>query len=233
VLKNWNGAERIKQEEFLARFKASFTSGQVVLLDEPQVQEQQRTLMAETGYASYRGPGVNEYRITAPIQASGRERWAVWSYTCNDCSQDYIYQFSYAEAASPQQLPQFPNPPKPYIEGTWRMIDGVPSTAGATATIVSSTSQAPIDRPITLTASAPPGTMCELIVFPSDAVLTPLTPLAPDARGRVRWTWSVDPRFAGGDIAVQVKCIETRGAARLEATTRGANIRLLPGSSTQ
>lgn len=146
--------EAQNQSWFLTRFTDSFSADELQLLAEPLLDEQQRTLIPESGYRSFQPPGVNEYRIVAPIKKDGQQRWAIWAYTCNGGHGDLIYRYACAEATSQAELPPFPFPAKRYIEGTWNMIDGVPTTAGPSATVVSVTSPARVNQPIVLRATA-------------------------------------------------------------------------------
>ena len=124
--RSWSMGESGKQQQFLARFETSFAAGDVKLLAPPRISELQRTLMPESGYRSFLTPGVNEYRIVAPIEKNGERMWAIWAYTCNDEHDDMIYQFSYAEAPTEELLPQMPYPIKKYVTATWRMEGGAP-----------------------------------------------------------------------------------------------------------
>ena len=222
--RDFGSQESRNQSALLTRFKASFISGETRLLGEPILGENQRSRMAR-GY-SFRPPGVNEYRLVAPIERQGQRLWAVWFYTCNGSNSDplyhdAIYQFAYAEAASKEELPELPWPPKRYIEVTMDMVDGTPKTAGAAATLVSVTTPARVERPIVLRASAPPGTVCELLVFPTDAVTTPLAPVKVGKNKTAAWTWQVDPRYAGLNLSYQLRCTEQRGAGQMINDTRG------------
>lgn len=83
-------------------------------------------LVPESGYRSFMAPGVNEYRVIAPINKNGNECWGLWVYTCNGEHDDMIYQFAYAEAKHEHELPSMPFPTKAYVNATWTMVDGVP-----------------------------------------------------------------------------------------------------------
>jgi hypothetical protein len=86
--------------------------------------------MREYGPFTFRPPGVNEYRIVAPIKRRDTDLWGVWAYTCREAEYDaWIYKFAYAEAAREELLPDFPFPAQPYIDSTWQMVDGNPITA--------------------------------------------------------------------------------------------------------
>jgi hypothetical protein len=126
-IRDHQAAEDSARSTFLARFEASFTTNEIELLQAPRIVGGHRALVPESGYRSFMAPEVNEYRIVAPISKDNKERWAVWSYTCNGQHEDMIYQFAYAEAPTEDQLPPVPFPMKTYINQlSWRMIDGVP-----------------------------------------------------------------------------------------------------------
>jgi len=217
----WTGIDKEKQIAFLDRFEVSFSSGQVELTAKPRIEEQQRSRMREYGPFAFRAPGINEYRIVAPIKVNGKEVWSVWTYTCNGDAYDCIYKYAYAEAPDKEQLPQFPFPAQRYIDITGSMVDGVPSTAGPSATLTLVTSPASVDRPVVLTASAPPGTVCELRTFPSD-LLPQMPPQRPDKTGMVSWSWNVLPGLAGHSISYEIRCIEMRGSGQMLNSTRGS-----------
>jgi hypothetical protein len=231
--RHWKDAEDRNQSAFLNRFKASFSSGEVGLLAEPRIEEQQRTRMREFGPLSFRAPGINEYRIVAPVKMKEQELWAVWVFTSrknNEHADEYVYKFAYAEAPNEEQLPDFPFPAQRYIEGTWDMVDGLPATSGPSATVTLVTSRA--DQPIVLTASAPPGTVCELYFFPAYSLPT-LPPQTPNKNGNVSWSWNISPGSAAGyGFRYELKCIQHRGAAQLSNSTWG-NIEIVAARPTQ
>jgi hypothetical protein len=109
---------------FLSRFENSFGSTHVRLLSPPDITGGHRTLIPESGYMSFMPPGINEYRVTAPILKNNKRRWAVWAYTCNGNHDDMIYQFAYAESDTEDGLPTFTA--KAYANASWQMIDGAP-----------------------------------------------------------------------------------------------------------
>jgi hypothetical protein len=125
-IRNHQAAESNARSAFLARFESSFTTNTVQLLQKPIIFGGDRALIPESGYRSFMPPGVNEYRIVAPISKENKELWAVWSFTCNGDHDDMIYQFAYADARTEDQLPPSPFPMKTYVGATWQMIDGVP-----------------------------------------------------------------------------------------------------------
>ncbi|HVA48718.1 MAG TPA: hypothetical protein VNH11_20300 [Pirellulales bacterium] len=219
----WNGhyltdrgaQESEHQRAFLARFEESFRSGEIELLAGPVVSEQQG---ATVSALSFKAPGQNEYRIVAPIERNGLRRWAVWAYTTNEDNQGFIYQYAYAEVEREAQLPQAPAPAKRYIEGTWELVDGVPCTAGPSATVIGVATPALLGRPLVITARAPAGTVCELKVFPLTEATRGLPPRAPDSQGIVRWSWT--PEWAG-PFNYELRCIDNRASGRMVNCTRG------------
>jgi len=219
------------QIAFLNQFNSSFTSGQVELLAEPTMEGLHRSVTRESGYRVFHTPGISEYRIIAPIREGGREKWAVWSYTCgpdNSTGGEHAFQFGYAEAALRSELPAFPFPPKRYIQYAPTMIDGLPSTAGPAAAIVASPASAAVDQPLVIKASAPVGTVCRLMVWPTDAAVHPIADQKPDAKGSVAWSVALRPQSAGGSMRIEVQCIEPRGRQALMHSTPAPNVRLLP-----
>lgn len=226
-------ARRENQRAFLERFTTSFDSGQVELLAEPTLEGLHRSVKAETGYRVFQTPGISEYRITAPIREAGREKWAVWCYTCgpdNSMGGEHVFQFGYAEALSKTQLPAFPFPPKRYVQYSWQMIDGFPSTAGPSATIIASPASLSLDQPLVVKASAPAGTTCRLALLPRDSTISPIADQKPNAKGAVEWSIMIQPQYAGGSIRVEVQCREPRGNQVLMNATSAPNVRLLPAS---
>jgi hypothetical protein len=125
-MSSWQAANRQAAQLFASRFEASFNTGDVILLERPEITDVHRTLIPESNFRSFMGPGVNEYIVTCPISKDGTPSWAIWSYTCNAEHDDMIYQFAYAEAPAKDQLPTFPFPAKSYVNATWKMVDGVP-----------------------------------------------------------------------------------------------------------
>jgi hypothetical protein len=229
--REWLSVQKVNQAAFLNRFKSSFSSGEVELMAEPLVEELQRARMREYGPTTFRPRETNEYRITAPIQTKDKTLWAVWAYTCNEGADDFIYQFGYAESQDRERLPNFPFPAKRYVEGTWNLVDGIPATAGASASVTSITSPVTAQQPIVLTASAPAGSVCELHLFPKDSLPT-LPPKTADKSGRVTWQWNVAPEMAGCRISYELKCIQRRGAATFANSTRG-NVQIVAARPAQ
>lgn len=205
--------EKQNQRAFLARFKESFRSDEVKLLAEPVIAERQG---ATVRALSFKAPGQNEYRIVAPIERDGQRHWAVWAYTTNEDGGEYIYQYAYAEAESEDELPQAPA--KPYIEPTWELVDGVPSTAGASATVIGVAAPTRLGRPLVLTARAPAGTVCELKVFPLTDATRGLVPRAPDGKGIVQWSWTPE---SAGPFNFELRCIDNRPSGRMVNCNRG------------
>jgi hypothetical protein len=238
-MRRGQSARRENQLAFLQRFKTSFSSGQMELLAEPTLEGLHRSVKAETGYRVFQTPGISEYRISAPIREAGQEKWAVWSYTCGPDNVspgggEFVFQFAYAEAADEAQLPKFPFPPKRYIQYSSDIIDGLPSTAGPIATIVSSPLSASVDQPVVVKATAPRGTTCRLVVWPAEAVVAPVPDQTPNTKGTVEWSVMIRPQYAGGSIGIEVQCIEPRGPRKaLMNTTPASNVRLLPAGSAR
>ncbi len=116
--------ENERKVAFLTRFENSFGSSRVRLLSPPDITGGHRTLIPESGYMSFMPPGINEYRVTAPILKNNKRLWAVWAYTCNGKHDDMIYQFAYAESDTEEGLPPFLA--KAYVNASWQMIDGAP-----------------------------------------------------------------------------------------------------------
>jgi hypothetical protein len=221
------------QLAFLERFKTSFTSGEVQLLRDPELEGAHRSATSESGYRVFHTPGISEYRITAPIREAGKDKWALWSYTCgpdNSMGGEHVFQFGYAEAARKSQVPAMPLPLKRYVQYSPRMIDGFPSTAGPAATVISSPASLAVDQPLVIKASAPAGTTCRLVLLPADAAATPLVDQKPDAKRAVEWSVMIQPGYAGGSIRVEVECIEARGKHSFKNSTPAPNVRLLPAT---
>lgn len=218
----WNGhflavrgaRERQNQLAFLARFEESFRSDEIQLLADPVVSERQG---ATVSALSFKPPGMNEYRIVAPIKRDGVRRWAVWAYTTSEDDREFIYQYGCTEVESEDQLPQLPEPVKRHIEGTWELVDGVPSTAGPSATVIGVVTPARLGQPLVVTARAAVGTVCELKVFPLTEA-TRLAQRAPDNKGIVRWSWT--PEWAG-PFQYELRCIDNRASGRLVNCCRG------------
>jgi hypothetical protein len=216
------------QAAFLARFLSSFDTGFVRLGEKPEIDEIKRLLMPEFSFGTLRPSEVNEYVVTAPFERNGTTLWGRWLYTCNGSHGDGIVKFGYAEAATREGLPRFPSPGQRYISWTDELVDGIPSTAGPTATILSRTSPIRASSPFTLVVRSDPGTVCRLQTFPPDASLTPSTDMEPDKKGELRWAISSNPKYAGGGVRVIVKCVQMRGARRLETSTECPNVTILP-----
>jgi hypothetical protein len=245
VVLGWNmewirrgqNARQKSQLAFLEQFEASFTTGEVELLAEPVMEGLHRSATWESGYRVFLPPGISEYRIKAPIRERGQKKWAIWSYMCNQNNPhggEYVFQFGYAEAAAQSQLPDAPFPLKRYVQYSTELIDGLPTTAGPVATIVSSPGSASVDQPLVIRATAPAGTTCRLVVGPFDALVSPVTEQTPDAKGAVAWSVSIAPKYAGGNLAVAVQCVQPRGRSQeLVNLTPAPNIRLLPAASDQ
>lgn len=210
-------SERQKQQPFLARFKVSFRSGEIKLLAEPAIAERQGAIFSP---GSFKPPGINEYRLTAPIEKQGERRWAVWAFTSNENAGEMIYQYAYAEAELEAELPQSPLPRKRYIEATWQLIDGTPATVGPSAAIVSIATPSRVGQPVVLTARSPAGTVCELGVFPRTEATALLGEESPDKNGLVRWSWTPDPAIPV--LQYELRCIMNRPSGRTTTSLRGS-----------
>lgn len=224
----WSGfeARQARHAAFLTRFKESFRSGLVELAGEPRLE---RSPGLPEGFAPWEP--IDLYRITAPIEQDGKQLWTVWLYTCSGRHDDGsvgIWQFGYAEAPTEAQLA---TPAKRYISPAVQMVDGIPTTAGASATIVSSTRSVEPGGIVMVVASAPAGTTCELVTYPPDVAASPLPMQTPDQNGIVRWTFSLNPKYgAGQTLRLIVKCIEQRGTLRLDNSTEADSLRVVtPG----
>lgn len=217
-------AKTERRDAFLTQFRESFRSGIVVLRGEPQLMSIERWSIRPAFFAP---PAVSEYRITAPILVDDVEKWGVWNYSCNSGHGDGIFEFGYVETLSPNQFPLPPAPAKRYIPWAEEMVDGIPVTACPAAQVVSVTSPAPFNQPITLVARCPPGTTCEPVVFPSDAVMASLAEQSPDENGVMQWTFSLSPKYRPpSQIRVILKCTEFRGTERLENSATEVTLEL-------
>lgn len=224
VVKNRIAAyDAARKAAFASRFEASFNSGDAELIGRPQIKSVNRYVLL--GIGSGQPPGVNEYVVTAQFRRDGEVKWGRWRYTCNGGQGDGIYKYSHAEAAQQGALPLSLLPRHRYIPWATEMVDGIPSTAGASASNVSVTPVA-ANRQITVSASAPAGTTCRIQVFPPDALLSPVQPQQPDASGAVTWACTVNPRYAGGRIRLLVNCQEPIGAMVLENSTEAPNVEI-------
>ena len=219
-----------QRSAFLARFERSFDSGIVQLIGRPQIEHIQRYWMPEFSRLAFRTPEVNEYVITAQLKRAGAVKWGRWLYTCNGSHYDGIYKHSYVEANRQSLLPSFPFPLQSYIPWAMQMIDGIPSTAGGTASIISVSSPINVTDPLVVKASAPAGTTCRIQVFPTDALLSPAAPKRPQAGGGVSWECNVNPKYAGSRISLLVHCAERRGNRTLENSTAAPNVEVLPAT---
>lgn len=217
-----------RQSKVLALFQQSFSGGATQLVGEPQIEGINRLRMPELGFGTFRPREVNEYVVTAQVNRGGVLKWGRWLYTCNGDHDDGIFKYSYSEANQANALPSFPLPLQKYIPWATQLIDGVPSTAGASATNVSVSSPVRVTEKLIVTASAPAGTTCRMQVFPSNALMSPVQPQQPEADGSVKWTCELNPRYAGSRLSLLVHCAEPCGTKMLENSTPGPNIEVLP-----
>ena len=92
---------------------------------------------------------------------------------------------------------------KTYIEGTGYLVDGIPSTAGPAAVVLSVVSPSAAGKSWGLTARAPAGTTCELVIYPLAKATSSLPRQSPNKKGLVRWSW-VPERTGAGHVRVAV-----------------------------
>jgi len=225
-------ADRRRQAAFLQRFEASFTSGTMQLLDPASIEEIDRFIMSEFAPTiMFRPPEVDEYVVTARFQRGQEVRWGRWLYTCNQNHGDFVYKFSYSEAASEAALPEFPFPLQTYLPGRPsdpHLIDGTPSSAGPTATIVAVNSPLAADELLIVRAIAPVGTTCSIVCYQPDALLSDPGELQPAADGSLVWNCEVNPKMAGGGFSLLVQCTQPRGTARFENLVQAPSVTVLP-----
>ena len=225
-------ADQGRQQAFLAKFRGSFTSGQRTVAGPATIREIRRLWMPE--YGSFRGPGVNEYVVTAQFEENGETKWGRWLYTTNQDAHEMIYKHAFAHASSRSKLPKFPAPLQTYLtEATWKMIDGIPSTAGPSAKLVSINSQVRVNEPLQIRATAPIGTECIVDCFPPDSVLDDPTPISPQPDKSLTWKLKVNPKMAGGGFMVKIRCREQRGEAVFENSIAVSNVHVLPVTTSQ
>jgi hypothetical protein len=222
-----------KAANFLARFEQSFNSGTTELITIPQIEAIDRWRMTEYGVGSFQAPGVSEFVITAQVKQDGELKWGRWLYSCNGESLVGIYKFSYSEADRVEALPEFPLPLQQYIQWTEQMVDGIPATAGLSASNISVPSPIRVSEDLIITAVAPAGTICRIGIFPPDALLTVPPPQKIGKDGRAKWTCRLNPKYAGSQLPLKVYCGEPRGTKLLENATQGAQIDILPLAAVQ
>ena len=120
-----------------------------------------------------------------------------------------------------------PFPMVKYIQWSTEMLDGIPTTAGPSATIVSLTSPVAVDQPVTLVVNAAVGTVCQVEVFPNDVSLSSIPAKSPDKKGKIEWTWRVNPKYEGQSFSVIVKCKEPHGSRELVNSTPAPNVQVI------
>ena len=215
-----------RQTVFVDKFRASFISGEQTLVGPVTIEEIHRTWMPE--YGSIRPPGVNEYVVTAQFEENGNTKWGRWIYTCNEETNDLIYKHSFANAATQANLPKFPKPlQKALVEPSWQLIDGVPVTAGPSATLVSVSSKVRVNEPLQIRATAPLGTECIIECFPPDAVMDDLEWISPEPDKTLSWNLKINPKMVGGNFMVKIRCKQSRGNANFENSISVPNVQVL------
>jgi hypothetical protein len=217
-----------REAQFLARFQNSFQSGATELIGAPQVTAINRLIMSEYGYGSLRAPGVSEYVVTAIVKRGDKEVWGRWLYTCTSGDLDAIYKYSYSEADKVDALPRFPFPMQSYIPWTMGLIDGIPLTAGPSASKISVSSPLNVADDLVISASAPPGTTCRIEVYPKGALVSDAPPQKPGTSGLVQWKCRINPNFKGGQVGAKVYCAIPIGSMILENEMSAPLIEVLP-----
>jgi hypothetical protein len=217
-----------RESRVLTLFQQSFNSSATQLVGEATVEGINRRWMPELGFGTVRPLEVNEYVVTAKFKRNGLVKWGRWLYTCNGNHGDGIFKYSYSEANLANALPSFPLPLQKFIPWTTQLIDGVPSTAGASATNVSVSSPVHVTDNLIVVASAPPGTVCRMQVFPPDALSSPVEPQQPTVDGSVKWTCRLNPRYAGSRLSLSIHCSEPLGTRMLENSTPAPIVEVLP-----
>ena len=195
TIRQWHVREETNQEQFLYRFKHSFTTGNVTLLAEPLIAEDHTILKA-----SQNSSGISEYRVIAPINKNGNELWAVWTYLCDENYPGTVSKFGYAEASTQGALRPFPFPVTEYLrEPTYPMIDGEPPLA-TRAEITDAPIIAKAGDTITIVAKTDRYLECDLVIRPFLAVASPPPKTIAPESGVVRWDVMLNPTFRGSQI---------------------------------
>ena len=213
-------AKRTTEQKYISQFTASFNEETAVLCSTPEIVLNRPFPIPDIGPAK-RIPRVTEYSITAKFRENGVEQWGRWFYTCNARHNDGFYRFSHSTAATPAALPTSPGLAHNYIPWATYLVDGIPTTAGATLTSLTIPSPVKATDQIQITATAPANSICRVEVFPSTAVTSIPEPTRPSPNGTVKWSLSLAPSAAGSRISVNVHCTEMRGTRLLDNTTQG------------
>lgn len=186
TVRHWQYQEQTRQSAFVDQFKQTFTSGHVVLLDEPQI--------AGGSIQSH----LKQYRISAPIVANGKERWAVWTYWM-DAPSSLILNYGYTEAPTRDMLPfpvaEYLNQPV----NVSSLTDGEPKST-TRAELINVPKSAQHGTTLELVARTDHGMQCDLEIQPFYARKdVPVTKLAPPS-GIVTWKVPLDPNYQGSKI---------------------------------
>lgn len=205
TVRRWHSHEKTNQERLLQRFKGSFTTGDVTLLDEPLIVEDHAALKPIQNSS-----GISKYRIVAPINKDEKKLWAVWTYLCNENYPGTVSNFGYAEAGTQNGLPPHPFPVTEYLrEPTYAMVDGEPPLS-TRASIVKAPTTAKSGDIITIVAETDGFMECGLIIRPHQAVMLPPTNLTAPESGVVSWNVAIDPAFVGTSIEYEFQARTNR-----------------------
>lgn len=218
TIRQWHSQEQTNQEMLLRRFTASFTSGNVTLLAEPELSEDHTIIKA-----SQNSSGISEYRIVAPIRKQGRELWAVWTFLCNESYPGTVSKFGYAEAPTESALPPAPFPAALYLrEPNYTLIDGEPQMR-MQATIINAPTVAKAGDTITIVAKTDRSLQCVLVIRPFQAVAIPPPKIWAPRSGIVRWDVKLNPAYVGSKIEYE---FQARTNMWYRAKTAGGAIML-------
>ncbi|MEQ8847029.1 hypothetical protein [Botrimarina sp.] len=223
-----------RRARFLQRFESSFDGGARRLVAPPQIADR-----VKRGIGIAWPDGVEQYVIDAVFELNGRTHRGRWLYTCNEADGGGIYRFSYSKAEESDELPapSFQLPGHRHIPWATRLVEGVPSTAGAEASVESVTTTVVVAQPLIVTATAPPGTTCWVETFPPDAIESPSERLAAREKGGqpelLEWSLRLNPKYANGKIRVQVHCEEPYGNGVLHSITETPHVELLPAGDSE
>lgn len=215
-------AKRRAEETYIVSFTASFNSGAAELCSTPEI-ALNRGFPIPAIWPAKMLKRVDEYSITAQFSVSGVKQWGRWFYTCNagDWENYCISKFSRSTAATRSALPVSPGLAHTDIPAAIALVDGVPTTAGATVTKVTISSPVKVSDQLVVTAAAPANTTCRIEVFPPTAVISIPAPARPSSSGTVKWSLSLAPTAAGSRISIAVHCEETRGTRLLSNVALG------------
>lgn len=130
--------------------------------------------------------------------------------------------FSHSTAARRDDLPVSPGPTHVYIEFAVDLIDGIPTTAGASVSGLKIPSPVKVSDPLVITGFAPANSQCRVVVFLPKKVVSLPPPRQPELDGTVKWELTLTPEAAGSRLSIHVHCVEIRGTKFLENVTRGS-----------